>query len=96
MNTPIIAIHGGGDWYDASAQYVVMLNGAKVEEEKLAYENWYKNIYVERYTRLRGNLGELNFKDTNCPPYRDLVKFMKDRGTARETTPEELIICDDL
>ena len=38
----IIAIHSGGDWYDAEARYIVLLKEVDLNIEKNKYEQWYE------------------------------------------------------
>lgn len=40
----ISAIHQGGDWFDASAQYLVIPDGVDVLEEKKKHHDWCKEI----------------------------------------------------
>ena len=41
----IIAIHGGDDWFDASANYVILPEGMDIQHEYEKYQDWYKNEY---------------------------------------------------
>ena len=41
----ITAIHGGGDWADASAEYLVLPGDMDIGAERAAYDNWYENVY---------------------------------------------------
>ena len=50
--TRLVAIHGGGDWYDASADYVVLLVEADTDELWKEYRQWYWNrgkTHQEKY-----------------------------------------------
>lgn len=77
----ITAIHSGGDWYDASAEYLVLPENMDIEKEARARQKWYKEKYC---------VGKLNTTD-----YRTLAEWLIERG-ARYPTEEELIIFDEL
>ena len=38
----LIAIHGGGDWADASAEYLIVPKTLNISEEMERYNNWYR------------------------------------------------------
>jgi len=79
-NRPITAIHSGGDWYDASADYLVLPEGMDFEMERKQWQVW----LAERYhTGLEAG--------TKKPPYLNLVQWLLQRG-AREPTDDELVI----
>jgi len=41
----IIAIHGGGDWADASAEYIILPEGVDYHEEQKKWREWYDGKY---------------------------------------------------
>jgi hypothetical protein len=41
----LVAVHSGGDWYDASADYVVVPVDLDVQKQYEAYRDWYQNVY---------------------------------------------------
>jgi hypothetical protein len=41
----ITAIHGGGDWYDASADYLVIPPDMDLDAQKAAWRVWYSTHY---------------------------------------------------
>mgnify|MGYP006340211023 CR=1 FL=1 len=43
--TKIYAIHSGGDWTDASAEYVVLPPVMDIKAEHVAYREWYENVF---------------------------------------------------
>ena len=44
--TKITAIHSGGDWNDASAEYLILPPGMKIDDEKKAWQEWYIKLYM--------------------------------------------------
>ena len=46
--TKITAIHGGGDWNDASAEYIILPPGMDIEKEKAARRVWYNTLYITK------------------------------------------------
>ncbi len=64
----ITAIHGGGDCYDASVEYLILPEGTNAEEEKVKYMKWYNEEYLHCFQEggmlLEGNaVGYLTFFD---------------------------------
>ena len=41
----ITAIHGGGDWHDASAEYLILPEGMDYDAEAEAWRKWYRDEY---------------------------------------------------
>jgi len=78
----ITAIHGGGDWNDASAEYLVVPEGIDVEDENRKRAKWYRNEYL------------LSLRNGEKPQFIDLVAWLEKLG-AREPTGNELEIVDD-
>lgn len=72
--TTITAIHSGEDWYDASANYVVLPEGMDVQAENKAYYNWLHNVY-----RPKGTI-----------PFRTFSQWLIDFRGARYPTDDEL------
>jgi len=68
MSPKITAIHSGGDWYDASADYVILPDGITIEDEREAWRHWYETIYL-----VQSNRG-------TCPGYKTLADFVLERG----------------
>ena len=52
----ITAIHGGGDWHDASAEYLIVPENINIEQEKNKWEEWYRTEYCNH------NIEFINFK----------------------------------
>jgi len=61
----IIAILGGGDWYDASVEHVEIPDNMDLEKERTAYQEWHRNVY------------NLHRKPNN---YQTFVEFLKSQG----------------
>jgi hypothetical protein len=78
----ITAIHGGGDWADASADYLILPDGMDFDAEKQAREKWLEEVYwpLKRAGK--------------HPEYISLVKWLVDRG-AVEPTKDQLVIVND-
>jgi len=77
--TQITAIHDGGDWYDASADYLILPAGIDFATEKQKWQKWYKTEFCPAWQRGEG------------PVYLNIVDWLKALG-AREPTDEELTI----
>lgn len=75
----ITAIHGGGDWHDASADYLVLPSEVNYAAEERNWREWYRATYCPALRR-----GE-------HPVYLTLIEWLKQLG-AREPTDEELTI----
>lgn len=78
----ILALHSGGDWADASAEYLVLPDGLSIEAEAKAYQRWYRDEYC---VQLRAG---------DRPKYRSLFVWLLEKG-AREPRDDELEIYDD-
>lgn len=78
----ITAIHGGGDWHDASAEYLVLPDGVDIAAEHAAWRAWYETEYCPG---LRGGARV---------EYVDLVQWLKRKG-AREPGDGELHVFYD-
>lgn len=50
----------GGDWYDASVDYLILPDGMCVKEEKKKYGEWYQNMYRKQQ---RGAVTFMRFAD---------------------------------
>ena len=78
----ITALHSGGDWADASADYVILPAGTDVETLHAEYTKWYRTEYCP--ARKRGEqLSYLSFSE-----------WLLEHG-AREATEDELEIFYD-
>ena len=53
-DTQVAAIKGGGDWYDASVDFIIIPRGFNFEEARSRYENWYRNVYLKQPRGPRG------------------------------------------
>jgi len=78
----ITAIHGGGDWSDATANYLVLPEGIDAEKEVEKRRKWYHEEYVPALKRKEN------------PKYIDMMEWLKNLG-AREPMKEELEIVED-
>ena len=78
----ITAIHSGGDWADASAEYFVLPEGMDIEKEQQAWHDWYRNIYC-----ISRECGQ------NKEKFITLSEMLIEHG-ARLTTDDELEIVD--
>lgn len=41
----ITAIHGGGDWHDARAEYLILPDGMDIKAEHNEWRRWYECDY---------------------------------------------------
>lgn len=82
--TKITAIHGGGDWADAAAEYLVLPEGMDIAAEHKKWREWYHAEYAP-VLRSTGK----------SATYVSLFDWLKNAG-AREPSPDELTIYEDL
>ena len=78
----ITAIHGG-DWYETSADYLILPEGMDFEAEKAAHDKWHRDCYVPLYhsgKRLR---------------YVGLVEWLCERGATKPTTDQLEVVFDE-
>lgn len=78
----ITAIHGGGDWYDASADYLVLPEGMDIEAEAIKRKAWYEEVYLK----------SLRDEESGVR-YLTLYDWLKQNG-ARDPLPDELSVFD--
>ena len=72
----IYAILGGGDWYDASVDHIILPEGVKIDEAKAQYSEWLRNKFRnpgERYRSFPGWLCE--FVGARRPTSDELEEF---------------------
>lgn len=79
----ITAIHGGGDWYDASAEYLILPEGMDFAQEKAAREKWYREEYCPALRR-----GEK-------PEYVSMCDWLRKRGAVEPTEAQLTVVWDD-
>lgn len=79
----ITAIHSGGDWADASADYLVLPEGMDIEAEASKRKSWYEEVYLKSLRE--GNSGVRYFS---------LYEWLKQNG-ARDPLPDELSVFDE-
>lgn len=80
----ITAIHGGGDWYDASVDYLVVPEGTDLDEENEKYQKWYREVYC---SEARSRLPSIQ--------YMTFGQWLRENCNARDTNEDELEIFDD-
>ena len=79
----LLAILGGGDWYDASVTHLVKLREFDLKAEHKAYRRWYREQYMPE---LQGQ---------QHPVYRSFDQWLIDRGCAREATDHDIEVFHD-
>lgn len=77
----ITAIHGGGDWADASADYLIVPESVNIENEKILWRDWYHKVYCP------------SINTPNKLSYIGFVDWLKKLG-AREPAKSELEIVE--
>jgi hypothetical protein len=82
VNIKITAIHGGGDWYDASADYLILPEDMSYDVEKASRQKWYETEYNPAMWR-----GEK-------PEYISMVDWLKQRGAVEPTEDQLTIVYD--
>ena len=86
----ITAIHGGGDWYDASVDYLVIPEGTDLDDEFKKYQKWYREIYCGRKNQdAYGNAGKRM-------QYMTFGQWLRKNCNARDVTGDELEIFEDI
>jgi len=91
----IIAIHGGGDWNDASAEYVVLPDGMNISEERKKYEEWYKtysDAYRDHFQKIRDGLIS---SDAPAPQYESFHSWLLKIPGIKGPGPDELEVFYD-
>ena len=78
----ITAIHGGGDWADASAEYLVLPDGMDIETEHAAYRVWYRTEYFPAVDAGKN------------PKFVTLYEWLKQKG-ARDPDDDEFQVFFD-
>jgi len=58
----ITAIHSGGDWYDASADYLILPEGMDITQEETAHRRWYDIEYIPNLSTPH-RIGYISFVD---------------------------------
>lgn len=81
--TKIWAIHSGGDWHDASAEYLVLPDGMNLEDEKKLWEKWYRDEYCRALRKgarpeFVSFTGQLRAKGATDPSKDQLEVFSDD------------------
>lgn len=84
----ITAIHGGCDWVDASAEYVILPEGMDIVAEKKAYRKWYHEEYCPSFQ-------EGLLKRTKMPLYNSFVQWLLKRGAVEPTEDQLKVVWDD-
>ena len=72
MTPRIVALMGGGDWYDASVDLVVVLADVSLPAEKEQYERWLRDEYTPALHRKEN------------PLYMDFGEWLRARCGARD------------
>lgn len=85
----ITAIHGGGDWHDASVDYLVISEGINLKEEYRQYQKWYKEVYCSN-----GN-SQLPRKSQRIS-YMTFGEWLRKNCNARDVNEDELEIFEDI
>ena len=78
----ITAIHSGGDWADASAEYVILPAGTDIETLAAKYKEWYDSEYRPALDQGKR------------PEYLTLADWLVDHG-ARWAFEDELEVFSD-
>ena len=76
----LVAIHGGRDWYDASASYYRIPLTVDIEEVQKAWNEWCQRKYMGLYF------------SPNCPEYMNLEEFLVKYYGAVEATDKDIQI----
>jgi hypothetical protein len=83
----VLAILGGGDWYDASVEHYVIHREVDMAEEKAKYDRWKKEVQGPLWKKWRENGGK-----PPCPNFVHFTDWLLETGTAREPNEDELAV----
>ena len=86
--TKLVAIKGGGDWGDASVDFLAVPKGVDLDAAKAAYNVWYRDEYALAL-RNRALSGALPY-----PVYLSFPAFLVARYGATENPPDITIFED--
>ena len=87
----LVAIHGGGDWADASAEYLIVPPGVNLEAEYEARKVWYRDTYCPAYRAWQDGEGRKHWDDPTrerSPEYLSFFQWLIRHCGAREATDE--------
>lgn len=87
----ITAIHGGGDWYDASVDYLVVPEGTDLDKESEKYQKWYREVYCTK-----SNIDTYGNFDGSKVKYMTFGGWLRANCGARDTQEDELEIFEDI
>ena len=68
----LVAIEGGGDWADASVDYLIVPDGVDIEEEKVKRRKWYRDVYCPAYRVFREHCHDQTYR----PEYSSLAEWL--------------------
>ncbi len=74
----ITAIHGGGDWADASADYLVLPEWLDVDVEHDKYREWFRAVYNHPEVKYQSFTDWLRRAGAREPLEEELTIFFND------------------
>lgn len=80
----ITAMMSGGDWCDASVDFIVLNDGIHIEEEKKKRDIWYKEVYSPSWDPKKEGTNKHKLK------YLSLIDWLIENGKARKATGDEV------
>lgn len=88
----LVAILGGGDWYDASVDHLVVPDGIKLDEQYKLYQAWYNDVYRPS---LKKDVGAIFGIRTGDVEYMSFEGWLIDKCGARGATESDITIFSD-
>jgi hypothetical protein len=86
----VLAVLGGGDWYDASVEHYVVSRSVDMDKEMDKYKRWRRNVQDPLFEKWK--------EGGRKPPYPDFLHFtdwLLQNGTIRDPNDDELVVFYD-
>lgn len=75
----IVAVLGGGDWFDASVDHLILLGEVDLYKEKIRWLEWYNKEYA------------VELMAGKKPDYYTFIEMLIKQGLARRCTKDEVV-----
>ena len=83
----ITALHSGGDWFDANAEYLIIPDTVDIEAERVAWHKWFNEEYWPLHKAAVA-------RREKPPKYDTFFEWLLRKEGVREPTEDELIVID--
>lgn len=88
----LVALLGGGDWFDASVDHLVVPDGTDLDAEYKKYREWYNTVYVPS---LRRDAGYIFGVKKGGVEYMTFEGWLLTKCGAVEATEKDITIFSD-